>query len=308
MYLAEAVPPVGPIFVPAMAALFTLCALIFAIGMVKLVDKVSRAFFGTVSGAVGWIPFAGKLVTHSLHKIEQKISHVLGNAERSLDGYVALTWHNMARLVHLLATEIAGTAQSVWRLAQQAENFVRRREVTHEVRTAVKPVNARAHAAQVTARHARAETKALHHSVTQGVYPRLKVGENERAHVLNPGVASARATARAAEDAAVASYKYLVHHRRSVIAGVFTGAVAWALTRVGAGWVRCANWKKIGRRICRLPMPVVDALLAALLAELALAHLHTLAEFAQNVTEEATRGIADLLGVVDLPSSRFTIE
>src|SRR2546426_1067443 len=202
MYLAEAVPPVGPIFVPAMAALFTLCALIFAIGIVKLVDKVSRAFFGTIGGAVGWIPFAGKVVKHSLHKIEQKISHLLGSAERNLDGAVALTWHNLARLVHLLANEIAGVAQSVWRLAQQAENFVRRREVTHEVRTAVKPVKAQAHAAQVTARHARSETKALHHSVAQGVYPRLKVGENTDGHVLNPGGASARAAARAAGGAA----------------------------------------------------------------------------------------------------------
>src|SRR5438105_8777863 len=142
MYLAEAVPPVGPIFVPAMAALFTLCALIFAIGMVKLVDKVSRAFFGTVSGAVGWIPFAGKLVAHSLHKIEQKISHVLGNAERTLDGYVALTWHNMARLVHLLATEIAGAAQTVWHLAALTARMPLRREVTHELKGAIAPVKA----------------------------------------------------------------------------------------------------------------------------------------------------------------------
>ena len=55
-------------------------------------------------------------------------------------------------------------------------------------------------------------------------------------------------------------------------------------------------------------MPLVDALLAALLAELALARLHELAEFAQNVTEEPTRGIGDLLGIHDLPSGRFTIE
>ena len=100
MWFAEVVPPAGPIFVPALAALFTLAALFFAIGMVKLVDKVSRAFFGTVGGAVGWIPFGGRIVKHSLHRIEQKISHILGSAERTLDGYVAVTWHNMANLLY----------------------------------------------------------------------------------------------------------------------------------------------------------------------------------------------------------------
>src|SRR5438067_2489128 len=127
--LAEAVPPVGPIFVPALQALFLLAAVFVAIGMVKLADAIVRGFFGTVEGTIGWIPFAGKVVSHSLHKIEQKVTHALGHAERKLDEAAALGWHNMARLVHLLATEIAGTAQSVWRLAQQAENFVRRREV-----------------------------------------------------------------------------------------------------------------------------------------------------------------------------------
>jgi hypothetical protein len=296
MYLAEAVPPVGPIFVPAMAALFTLAALFFAIGMVKLVDKVSRAFFGTVSGAVGWIPFAGKLVTHSLHKIEQKISHVLGNAERSLDGYVALTWHNMARLVHLLATEIAGTAQSVWRLAQQAENFVRRREVTHEVRTAVKPVKAQAHAAQVTARHARAETKALHHSVAQGVYPRLRAGEVYDRTVAQPNVRTARAQAHAAEEQAIATYKWMVKHHTWLLAGVFTGAVSWGLNRLGGGWIRCKNWRTIGKHVCRWPYSLIEALLGLGLAFAVVIDPRKTAEAAvavEDVMESIIRKIAD---------------
>jgi hypothetical protein len=296
MFLAEAVPPVGPIFVPAMAALFTLCALIFAIGMVKLVDKVSRAFFGTVSGAVGWIPFAGKVVKHSLHKIEQKISHILGNAERSLDGYVALTWHNLARLVHLLATEIVGTAQSVWRLAQQAENFVRRREATHEVRTAVKPVRAQAHAAQVTARHARSETKALHHSVAQGVYPRIKANEAYDRTVAQPNIRTARAEARAAENQALATYKWMVRHRTSLLAGAFTGAAAWALTRLGGGWIRCKNWRTIGKHVCRWPYALIEALLGLGLAFAVVIDPVTTAKIAAEVTDDMDaliRKIAD---------------
>src|SRR5437773_3272024 len=191
--LYEAIPPVGPVFVPALQALFLLAAVIVAIGMVKLADAIVRGFFGTVEGTIGWIPFAGKIVTHKLHKIEQKITHMLGHAERKLDEAAALGWHNMARLVTLAAHEIAGAAESAWRLAQQAEAFVRRREVTHEIKGAVAPVKAQAIGAARVGRLARHEAHAVAHSVAQGVYPRLKVGENTDAHVVAPGVASARA-------------------------------------------------------------------------------------------------------------------
>src|SRR5438045_1130899 len=98
--IAQEIPLPGPVFVPALAALFMLAACIVAIGMVKLVDAISRSFFGTLGGAVGWIPFAGRVVKHSLHRIEQKISHGLGHAERQLDAVVATSWHHLARLVH----------------------------------------------------------------------------------------------------------------------------------------------------------------------------------------------------------------
>src|SRR6266566_1571554 len=134
MYLAEAIPPVGPIFTPALAALFLIAGCIVAIGMVKLVDAISRSFFGTVGGAIGWIPFAGKVVQHSLHKIEQKISHGLGSAERKLDAGVAWTWNNCAHLVAYVGTEIEGAAKTAWHLAQQAKAFVRQREMHQTVR------------------------------------------------------------------------------------------------------------------------------------------------------------------------------
>lgn len=308
MFLAEVVPPAGPVTLPALAALFALCALIVAIGMVKLVDAISRAFFGTISGAVGWIPFAGKVVAHSLHKVEQKISHMLGTAERKLDGWVALTWHTLAHVVAMVGQEIQGAAETTWRLAQQAKAFVHRREVTHEIRGAVKPVKAQ----QSTMRHdlhnLSSEQRALHKSVAQGVYPRLKAGEVYDRTVARPAIRTARAEAKAAEDQAIATYKWLVKHRLSVLTGVFTGAVAFALSRLGGGWIRCANWRKIGKTVCRMPMSEIDNLLGLLALAFALASLREIAAFAESVTEEAARGVAELLSIGDLPHGQFTIE
>lgn len=307
MYLAEAIPPTGPVALPALAALFALCALIFAIGMIKLVDAVSRALFGTISGAVGWIPYAGRLVSHNLHKIEQKISHMLGTAERKLDGYVALTWHTLAHVVTWMGQEIKGAAETSWHLAQQAKAFVHRGEMHRAIRGSTAPLKARQSTLRRDQHNLASEQRALHKSVAEGVYPRLKVAENATTRTIPRSVANARAEAKAAENAAIASYKYIVRHRRSVIAGAFTGAVAWALTRLGGGWIRCANWRKIGKAVCRLPSPVVDALIAALLAELVLANFRQLVEFAQASQEEVTHEVARMLGL-DLPRGRFTIE
>src|SRR5262249_13350974 len=48
-------------------------------------------------------------------------------------------------------------------------------------------------------------------------------------------------------------------------AGVLASAlVATALGRLGAGWIRCSNWRKIGRVGCRLPFHFLDDLLALL--------------------------------------------
>lgn len=264
--LAEVLAPAGPVFTPALAGLFIIAACIVAIGMCKLVDAISRSFFGTLGGAVGWIPFAGRVVKHSLHSIEQKISHGLGAAERKLDALVAASWHNLARLVHYMAREIEGAAVTAWHLAQQAHAFVRRREMSHEIKAAVKPVRAQAIAAERVGRLARAEARAVEQAVAQGVYPRIRAGEAYDRAVAMPSIRSARAEARIAEEAAIRAYKWLIKRKHAYLTGAFVGAAAWALTRLGGGWIRCANWRKIGKRVCRMPTTLIDALLGIALA------------------------------------------
>lgn len=306
--LAEAIPPVNPVTTTALAALFALCALVVAIGIIKLVDAFSRALFGTISGAVGWIPFAGRLVKRDLHKIEQKISHGLGSAERKLDAGVAWTWNNCAHLVAYVGTEIEGGAKIAWHLAQQAQAFVRGREMHQSIRAGVKPGNAKAVSATHVATHAQAGVRDVRHSVATGVYPRIKSAEWEIDHVLEPGLEAVRARTRALEHGAIRTFEWLNSHRRGVAASVFTGAVAWALTRLGGGWIRCANWRKLGKTVCRLPSPIVDALIAALLAEVLFSHLDTLLEYAGESIEETTRVLYQAFGLGDLPNGRFTVE
>jgi hypothetical protein len=136
----------------------------------------------------------------------------------------------------------------------------------------------------------------------------VKVIEHDVAHVITHDLPYAGAAAKAAEDRAISTYKWLAKHRSVFLTGVFTGAVAWALTRLGGGWIRCANWRKFGKAICRMPSSAFDALLAALLAVIVLENIRTIAEFAEAVTEEFARDIARLVGAGEFPGDRFTIE
>lgn len=308
MYLAEALPPVAPVTTAAVAALFALCALVVCIGIVKSLDAISRAFFGTVSGAVGWLPFAGRVAKHSLHKIEQKISHILGTAERKLEGGVAYTWDHCAHLVAWLGAEIESGARTAWHLAQQAKAFVRHREVTHEIKSSVAPIKARQTDMRHDLHNLSSEQAALKTSVAQGVYPRIKTIEHDVTTIIVRDIPRAKADARAAEDLAITTYKWITKHKTTFLTGVFTGAAAWALTRLGGGWIRCGNWRRIGKAVCRMPYSTITAFLGLLATVWGIAHIRTVATYAEAISEEVARDLLKVAGVADPPRDRFTIE
>jgi hypothetical protein len=296
--IAEALPVVegAPLVVVAVAGLFIIAACFFAIGLLKLVEAVSRAFFGTISGAVAWIPFAGNVVEHSLHKVEQKISHGIGSAEKSLDSYVAWTWHNMARLAVWTGHEIASQAQTTWQLAQQARHFLMARETYHAIGEATKPLKAKAASTAKAQANDHAHTKALQKSVAQGVYPRLKAGEVYDRTVTRPATQTIRSEAKAAEAQAIHLFRWLSAHRLGVATAVFTGAVAIALRNLGGRWIRCKNWRAIGSHVCGLPWSLIEALLGLGLAFAVVIDPRKTAELAvgvEDAMESIIRKIAD---------------
>lgn len=54
---------------------------------------------------------------------------------------------------------------------------------------------------------------------------------------------------RGLEDGAIATFKWLSAHRTSAAMGVFAGAVAWALSHLGYGFLRCRSWQNLGRQM-----------------------------------------------------------
>jgi hypothetical protein len=136
----------------------------------------------------------------------------------------------------------------------------------------------------------------------------VKVIEHDVAHVITHDLPYAGAAARAAEDRAISTYKWLAKHRSVFLTGVFTGAVAWALSRVGGSWIRCKNWREIGKRVCRVPWPVIEGLLGLLAIEIALHDLRRTTQLAEEALEFVTGLVWDAAAIGDRPRGQFTIE
>jgi len=139
-------------------------------------------------GAWWWLAEAGRLALNGRSTVfHQEIG------ERVLPVTISQTGDTLAHVVTWMGQEIKGAAETSWRLAQQAKAFVRHREVTHEIRGATAPLKARQSTLRRDQHNIASEQKALHRSVAQGVYPRLKAGEVYDRSVAQPSIRTARA-------------------------------------------------------------------------------------------------------------------
>jgi len=101
----------------AFPQLDALIAFTVALGVCLLVAYFARAFFGTLSGAVGWIPYLGKVLSRSLLDVEHKITSVMGRAAVALESKIGASWHATARLIDHIGREIEAHAHLIGQLA-----------------------------------------------------------------------------------------------------------------------------------------------------------------------------------------------
>jgi hypothetical protein len=97
----DLVPELGPeIEVTARAAprVGLVAILAVTLGIILSVEAVVRGFFGTASGAVGWIPYLGGVLTEPITKIEQKLISFLSGLENDVDKALAHNIHVAAAL------------------------------------------------------------------------------------------------------------------------------------------------------------------------------------------------------------------
>jgi hypothetical protein len=252
--LKDALPPLGK-----------LTMWLWAWGLMMLLTLFVRAMFGTVTGAIGWIPFAGSIVTRPIHKIEQKVSHLIGGAVAPIDAHIATNFHRLAAIVRGIPSQLVDDAGLIFGLAAALVVLPSKALVQWMIHWRVQPITSLVHTQAKTLHRHDAQTKALSHSVAQGVYPRLKVGDNTLGRVITRDLPALRAGELTLEREFVNLRKWIAARKVSLTTGAFIGASVWALGKLGLGWIRCSNWKRAGRSICGLNASIFEALLADLL-------------------------------------------
>lgn len=277
--------------------LFLLAGCFVAAGLIYLCDGFIRALFGTVTGSVGWIPYAGKVVGAPVHKIEQKLTGTLGAAEQAIDGQIASYFHTLAQLPRSLGSALLSTAEDLWIIAAFAATLLDPLQWRKLYDSLVGKTQAQLLPIGTNAKAANARSKVLTKTVAQGVWPRLREVEHTVERVIPKELKSTRTLAREAEHTATKAWEYLRTHPWLAVTPAFVGAIAVALARLELGWLRCPSLRRIGRGIGCGGFAALEDILFAGGEALIVTDLCDFAAAAETVAQALTPILIELVDV-----------
>jgi len=270
-----------------------------ALGLIKIVDSFLRAFFGfeedTLGRILGLFGSAGHWVQSKITAAEQKATNELGKAAHALEGVLADYLNDLGVAVAALGHEIMGGAIAFWVLTQWLVHGVKVAALGPRLDERLRHDRAIGARVKRLEHSDRAHARALDHPasppIAAGIHTRLKPIATHLNHIgavelpgirarqrvaertIPQDIAGLRARVREAENG-VEHLWQRVRHLDRVTTGVLAGAlVATALGRLGMGWLRCSNWRRIGRLGCRIPAGLLEGLLGDALEAFVVADL-----------------------------------
>jgi hypothetical protein len=285
------VPAARVVLKPLLFAFATLAGYFVAWGLVFVMDAVVRAFFGTATGAISWIPYAGKVLSTPLLAIEHKLTSYLGGLEAHFDNQMAARWHALASLVTQLAYDTKAAAILDWNIARKVATSFGNAVISQVIGAAHKVVHVvRSEIHTVTRTVIRVE-KIVGTKADAAVARAVGVLEGELGHVIDWTIPRLRARERAVEGEIGRLWKRVRRERIALGIGAATALFVAVLGRLGLGFLRCKGIRSAGKRVCGMNPSLLDALLADTLL---IAGTLSLEEFAREmvgVTSTAVRPI-----------------
>lgn len=311
--LVGAAAPVAPLLPP----LTVMVTCLVALALVLLARQIVSAFFQVGETLVGWVPWLGGKAKKSLHVIEQRLVFFLSGVIVGLEGQVAQSWHRLARLTEDLARSTWHAAQAAghvwwyvtskyslpaivarleWAALKSARNGIVNgltstrvvritREITH-------PLTGRIGGAiQTRTKVIEAEIGRLAHIVL----PRLQAYGEAIDRWIPRDLADLRARIHAGERRVGNLLERIRANERSIAGLGAVALVTAVLAKVGASWVRCGNWRRIGRAGCRMDTSQLDLLLAGTIAIVGTISIEELTRGLQSVTDEVADAVAGFI-------------
>lgn len=292
--LVAEVAPAAP-GLAGLTGLVALAALLVALGLVILTERFCRALFGRAAGLIAHVPWLGTTIANGLTSVEQRLTHYLGGAAEALQGYIGVVWHATARTVEYLGHQVLAQSVALYNLAASLPADLSKlitQTIPKAITNTVKVVE---HTTTTVVQRVVKVEKVVTHTVTHTATAAAKAVAIPADQVINGTIDELRDRVKALEDGAVDLYR----KARGVItvpAVAAAGAVvAVALTALGLNWIRCNNWKKVGRSGCRLDTSLLDALLTDTLAIVGVLSVVEFANELRAVEDEALKILGGLV-------------
>lgn len=290
-HLADEVAPVAPLLIPLGEAVGALTI----IALCAIVTALVAALVYVLNKTVGRLPLVGGIISVAAHNVEDGVTSTLAGWSDSAFRHLGSALHSMARMIDWIGHELeqharllnmlAGIAlgpafaatigQLIDRLlhaqhAQQAVNQAQLRD-NHTTRVQVKSAAREAHVA---------------HSTAVAIPGRLS---------REWDIPRLRDQVKGLEDGAVDTWKWIRSHPRSLASGAFAGAVAWALGRVGASWIRCNPFNQNAKALCRSNPGWWEDLLAG---SIALVGTLSIVEFVKDLQAVESEAVDSFAAVI----------
>ena len=250
-----------PAFLEVLGPLIQLCGLIVALSAIVVLAWVVKNFLEAIASWLSFLPGIGGVAASVVTSVEQAISNGLGHAISGIESMIGKTWHNFARVLHMLWAEQKLVAANLWHLAQGFYHAVPLSDFTKLLH------RFESHVTQITRTITRDITKEVHTTVAKveqlghHVLPRLRHAEHAIAVTIPREFGGLWGETKALED----SIGRLWDRVRSLptttdIAAAVTAAIA-ALGLVGLDLIKCAESGNLfNKRGCGLWTLLDDAL------------------------------------------------
>lgn len=260
-----------------------LAGAVVAYGMVYSADKIVRALFGSLKSSVGWIPWAGKVISAPIDMIERKLTNSLGEVIDSLEETIGTYYHALAQLVTQIGDAIEELAIWAWKESAIRWTYEHARGLIHSVHALQTRVQALEADVEALARHGAVAIPKAAHTASTYVTRVEKVTSAALDRAIAVDIPNLWERTRSEADQLDRLWRWARAHGKTIGEGVGLAAVTAALTRLGLGWLRCNNVGKAARSICRTDVSLLEDLL-----------LGTLAIFGVLSVREFARGMVDI--------------
>jgi hypothetical protein len=302
-----------------LAPMVEMVGLLVALGLLLLATALTIALFSFAEKSVGWIPFVGGWSASKVRNIGQAVNSYMTAAASSYAEGVAKAWATLSDALRWSVDSFVNLTEWTYRIEwyilkkhplNQLAAYVEKL-TKHKISTDAQldDLRIRAHDAERPLAHP--ESGPIAAGVKIGTRPlardfarfrartiaRLKALEHAIAVDLPFELKGTRAIAKEAERVASRLWSQ-VRRLDKVTTGVLaTALVATAVGRLGAGWIFCRNWRKVGRSVCRLDPRLLDSLLGAAVPILLLQDLCLIARLMRDAAEAAVPALRALVVV-----------